>query len=842
MAKYEMTATKPKTTQSSVSIVNRLFKNRNRLGLPSYITTDSIVCTEKPEVEYSIYLQPENIDVANLKESDREKLFEKFWSFHKEYPYSIKERFLSFVENNKAQQSFIEFKLQGESNLVKIKWLKEELEQLKFLEREYKSYQSSFVIFAPTIEELNDRVVQFKQAIADVMAVKPFTPKDTIILLRMISNVGEQITPAFEATELIGQENQRAFQAFIQPQGGVSFKNESYLRFGDSYRTCIHLVDRSNEVQWYWVNQIARTEGVDSTLIDYFCDVSVDYEETTSDSSEFKQFEKRNSRKFKDADKSATEEALLKTTSRMITQTGERIKYVSIRLFVSAETLSELERKVNEINRKVNKKFTPEVLLNLQEAEFNSQFISYENQLRTGLKSHSTIEMPCEAIRQGFGHNRIELKDPCGFFAGVTSTGGTFYFDGFRKTSTRKAYDMFVSGMKGSGKSTILKKTAKMNYAFGNRVFIFDKGREWAPLAKEAGGITFSLDGSSGMINMLQVFPLKTKEIEGKALVDVNLSFQHHLEQTAKRLRIFSADSSDANEETYVDILFDFYVSLGLFGEKAKVKDITNLPNELYPTFVELQYFVKEKLKANQFEKELYRESYDKMDTLISKIVKQYPHILVGTTTFTDLVNQSFVVFDISMLSHDRVGVYDCIYDLVLNLTISTAMKTGREEFLAYNTGLKDFRSIRRSVIINDECHNTLNILKPAIIETFASLSSEGRKVFIGTIHATQEIHEMLPAGTNINNGREVKAVTGLKKILGLVDYLWLLKQSSTSTPIIKEYFGSYFVDSDYEAMERFETDEKRGAQLKFVMSGSRPVDIWFRVRRQELRVFGGGA
>lgn len=843
MAKYKVKSKKEKQKNSSESFLTNFLSKKSKMGIPNFILDNGIVCIEKPQTEYSLYLHPENIDIDNLKQSERAILFENFWDFHKKYPHSIKERFLSFVEKNKEQQSFIEYKLSKETHLKKIEWLREELYQLKYLEQEYKSYQSSFVIFAPTIDELENRYAHFVEAISPVMKITPFTTKETITMLRMVSNVSEQYIPDFNPSDLIGEENSVSFQNFIKPQGGMAIKDESYIKFGDGVRTTLNIVSRAHEVDWYWVKNLARIEGVNSTLIDYYCDTSIDYAETTGNSSEFKNFEKKNARKHNQAATSDTQEQLLVNANHMIREKGEQIKYVSIRLFVSADTVDELESKIVEIKRKIKaKKFEAEILLNLQEDEFKSQFISYESQLMIGSKRNSNVEMPCEAIRKGFGHNRIEIKDPNGFFAGITSTGGTFYFDNFRKTSSRNAYDMFISGKKGAGKSTILKKTAKHNFAIGNRVFVFDKAREWQPLAKEAGGITYSLDGSNGMINMLQVFPLKTKDVEGNTIVDVAQSFNYHTEQTAKRLRIFSSSVSDENEETFSDILYDFYVELGLYdSENSQLPDITSLPNHLYPTFVELQAFVKHKLEQGEFEKEIFKESYDKMDTIINKIMKKYKEMFVGTTSFVDLIDQSFVVFDISMLSHDKTTVYDCLYDLVLNLTISTLMKTGREEFLAYNRKLKDSRDIVRSLIINDECHNTLNLIKPAIIESFASLSSEGRKSFIGTVHATQEIHEMFPAGANIDNSVGVKSVTNMKKILGLVDYLWLLKQSSTSIPIIKEYFGTYFVESDYEDMERFETDQ-RGAQLKLIMSGSRPLDIWFRVKQSELDLFGGGA
>lgn len=140
------------------------------------------------------------------------------------------------------------------------------------------------------------------------------------------------------------------------------------------------------------------------------------------------------------------------------------------------------------------------------------------------------MDIQAEALGLGFAHNQTFLDDETGFYYGVTRTGGTVYWDMFYKSPKRLYYNLFLSGDMGSGKSTVLKKLLRDNAAKGNFIRGFDKSGEFLNVVQEYGGVSIPLDGSGGILNMFQVYPLVSKKTEDDSyIVDIRGSFTQHI-------------------------------------------------------------------------------------------------------------------------------------------------------------------------------------------------------------------------------------------------------------------------------------------------------------------------
>lgn len=107
---------------------------------------------------YCVVLDPKKYDLELLDEAEVDRVTESYWSFHKQYAYSVKEIFMNFPEQNQKQQEYVRYKRDQASELHQMRILQSELEKLKYIEKQYKKSASYICLFANTKKELSDRL------------------------------------------------------------------------------------------------------------------------------------------------------------------------------------------------------------------------------------------------------------------------------------------------------------------------------------------------------------------------------------------------------------------------------------------------------------------------------------------------------------------------------------------------------------------------------------------------------------------------------------------------------------------------------------------------------------
>ncbi|MBO0455801.1 hypothetical protein JZO77_03485 [Enterococcus hulanensis] len=107
---------------------------------------------------YCVVLDPKKYDLELLDESEVDRVTESYWSFHKQYAYSVKEIFMNFPEQNQKQQEYVRYKRDQASELHQMRILQSELEKLKYIEKQYKKSASYIWLFGNTKKELSDRL------------------------------------------------------------------------------------------------------------------------------------------------------------------------------------------------------------------------------------------------------------------------------------------------------------------------------------------------------------------------------------------------------------------------------------------------------------------------------------------------------------------------------------------------------------------------------------------------------------------------------------------------------------------------------------------------------------
>ncbi|OTO77412.1 MULTISPECIES: VirB4 family type IV secretion system protein [unclassified Enterococcus] len=623
-----------------------------------------------------------------------------------------------------------------------------------------------------------------------------------------------------------------------QPQGGVSFKDDFFNRFGDGYRATIHIYETPTIMTEFWLMDLTSIDNV-IVMKDSRTDGDVAYKKGVSESIE--ELESRMKKaKTTERDELGQEIDILRRLSLSMGSQGEQIKKVAFRIFCSQPTLDALEKQVNDILKPLDSNgYQATVFLGEQKEEWQSLFIPMSEQRR--LRNHRDgMDIQAEALGLGFAHNQTFLDDETGFYYGFTRTGGTVYWDMFHKSPKRLYYNLFLAGDMGSGKSTVLKKLLRDNAAKGNYIRGFDKSGEFMRVVKEYGGVSIPLDGTAGVLNMFQVYPLVSKKTaDGTYVVDVRGSFTQHISMLGILFNIRNKKASSELINEFEDKIWDFYIDYGIWKEDESI-DITNLSNDEYPIASDfIDYLDKVEPNATEDTKGLISSIRRTMKPL----TKQYKRIFDGKTSVPDLGENQIVFFDIEGVSKLGSEIFDCQLFLALNNIMGNVTRIGKKQKDLFDRKKINWWDIIRCLILVDECHNILNIEKAYAAKWFVTLMSEARKLFIGLALATQRVERMFPNAENAQDKDTVEAANKLKEIFGLTQYKILLKQDVTSLNFLKSVFGKIFTDTEYAMMAQFQTSEEvGGSQGIMSIAGDQSIQMTFQVTDEELALYDGGA
>ncbi|EMF0150185.1 ATPase, partial [Enterococcus hirae] len=438
---------------------------------------------------------------------------------------------------------------------------------------------------------------------------------------------------------------------------------------------------------------------------------------------------------------------------------GEQIKKVAFRIFCSQPTLEALEKQVNSILKKLDSDgYKATVFLGEQKEEWQSLFLPMAEQRKLRNRREG-MDIQAEALGLGFAHNQTFLDDETGFYYGVTRTGGTVYWDMFYKSPKRLYYNLFLSGDMGSGKSTVLKKLLRDNAAKGNFIRGFDKSGEFLNVVQEYGGVSIPLDGSGGILNMFQVYPLVSKKTEDDSyIVDIRGSFTQHISMLGILFKIRNKKASDELISVFEDVVWDFFIDFGIWKDDESI-DITALSNEEYPTASDFIAYLD---KIESICSEDMRNHIHSIRITMKPLTKQYKQIFDGKTSVPDLGENQIVFFDIEGVSKLGSEVFDCQLFLALNNIMGNVTRIGKRQKDLFDRKQQNWWDIIRCLIIVDECHNILNIEKAYAAKWFVTLMSEARKLFIGIALATQRVERMFPNADNAQDKEMVEAANKL--------------------------------------------------------------------------------
>jgi len=619
------------------------------------------------------------------------------------------------------------------------------------------------------------------------------------------------------------------FVAQIQPQGGVSFK-ENLVRNGDGYSTCIHIYEYPTNVNDFWLEPIMNMPNAITTL-----DVVSDERKQVVEAIN-KNMSEQNARHVnakENIDRMDAQEQYLdmKELYRQVTN-GEVIKRIHLRIYIAEKTIPDLEKRLKEvIHHLETHNFRGSIFLNEQEYEWESLVTHFDIQKKYPNKRKGK-EIPALALAGGFPFHFTHLDDPYGTYQGTTRTGGSVIFDLFHKDQQRKSYNAVLMGLMGAGKSTFLKKVTTDNAIKGYKIRGFDIVGEFESLVRELGGKQIALDGSEGQINPLQVFKTHEHEIN---------SFTQHLSKLTVFYRFIAPEAKDDELKEYEKLLRKLYIKKQLWNdEKGASNHITGLSPEAYPTFSEFLHLIRKELYADEKTREHHpnlgeyrKRRLELIELNIENLVETYAHLFDGISTIEDFNDEQVVFFSIRHLSKLKDEIAQAQLFNVMSLLWDGMLQNGEPQLAAYTKGTLSFEDAIRYLIVIDEAHHIVNTKKgnEHALDFLTEFSREARKYFAGLIYASHLISDFVP------DGSEQTAIEKIKKLFDLTQYKFIMQQDDNNLDTIQRVFKTGITDSELAEIPKLPIGD-----VLLCIKSVKNILFHIEIDEEEKVLYGGGA
>lgn len=615
---------------------------------------------------------------------------------------------------------------------------------------------------------------------------------------------------------------------YIQPQGGITFKDPMHIICGDGYVKPLQVYELPKNLKDFWLDDILNKEGTIG-MIDISTRDTAEVKKNINKSLKEEFTRKQTARDYMDLYDATMRQQELEILLDELSDMGEVIKMTDFRLFLPNRREVELEDKADSIIKGLEgDNYMCTCLLNEGKRQWESILDPYRKQHK---KTFAMSGFPLTTAQLSYGDpfDYSELVDETGDFLGFTMADGVVVFDEFTKTQARKHYNSLVVGDMGSGKSTLLKKRFKANASKGNFIRTFDITGEFAELTKEFGGKIIKCNGDSGILNPLEIL---------KAGDDDDTSYARHISKVSTFFKAVVPSATDELISILQNELRDFYEEFNLLpGRKG---GITGLSSKKYPVLSDFYSFIKNKLekimerKAETVaEKTLIETKVTNLyniETAIKNIVQNFGKMFDGHTSVDNIIDEKIVTFDISDIK-DLGNVFVAQMFNMVSLCWDNAVGNGKVMKKLWEEGNAADEDIVKFLIIIDESHRWVNTKMPMILDLLIKYLREARKYFAGIIFASQSTRDYVPEGINAEN------VDLIKTLFELTQYKFIFRQDSSTVPLLNSIFDNALTYSQIERIPFLDMGE-----TILVVSGDRSIhfNVWLS-QNYEKQLFAGG-
>lgn len=442
--------------------------------------------------------------------------------FFKTVSSDIKIVGMNLPTNTQLQQEYFRYKIDKTKNPIYQKYLRQKLEALENIEQSSTERQYYLFTFAKSLELDNDLNGKVRATLGTRNLVEPLNQRQKEIVLYKYNNPGSLIPdkrllevdieemkilyPPIEGKskkapptldEIIEEKGYNPFLLErIQPQGGLLFdQHESYIKTGDGYTACLTVYGCPKRSRWFWLCAIANINNAIVTI-----DIR------TEDPEKVKQNLNRSISEYRtrvDSEKKASDGIEAQHKLEMAVAMMEEIatmdevtKSIIPRIFLTGATIEETDGLVDDVrNYLKSNSYRSMCCVNEAKNDYISFYLSCSKQKEIG-KEYFRIGMPFSSHVLAGGDPFIfsSLNDEFGSYFGDTNiedeksgNDGKVLFDPFHLDGQRYSYNAIITGLMGSGKSSMIKWLLLDRSIRGDYVRGFDPTGEYSAVTDELG-------------------------------------------------------------------------------------------------------------------------------------------------------------------------------------------------------------------------------------------------------------------------------------------------------------------------------------------------------------------
>lgn len=613
----------------------------------------------------------------------------------------------------------------------------------------------------------------------------------------------------------------------IQPQGGIKFSDEKLIKTGDGYEIILHIYRYPKYIDKFWLTQIVNIDNVVVT-IDIETRDQIKVKQNINNSMSEQRTRIMYAKDIQERMEAESEFADLEELYNEVSRMNQVMKLIHVRLFVSGRTIEETENNAKEIMNHIESNgYKSAVFLNECQHEWMSMFkpINESNAESSKLFARNGQPVTSSALAGGDPFHFTSLNDKYGSLYGTSTAngGGKVILDLFHKDDIRTSYNGIIIGKMGSGKSTLLKKMLMDRAIRGDYIRGYDPSGEFRYLVEELGGSIVSLDGTDGILNIMQI--MMSSEID-------SVSYVQHISKLNTIYKFLVPDASQPELLWFEHMVRKLYIKFGIIPENEEISNmvLTNLSADKYPVLSNLMEIIREEKAKSDSTDEAY--SYiSKIELVIDNLITNYGYIFNGHTSIDDILSDQIVFFDIKNLASMKSEIFDAQLFSSLSLCWDNCIKIGRPMKELYDNHRIAWEDIKRFMVIIDESHKTINANKPHAVDQVSVFAREARKFFGGIYLASQSIRDFVPEGASNT------AVDKIKVLFDLSQYKFVLNQDSNALNTIDKVFGHSFTRSELEDIPKLTK-----GQTILSIQGGRNIAFNIDCTEQELDLFRGGA
>ena len=207
-------------------------------------------------------------DLGNMSEDEKQIERMNLNKVFKTVEIDMKFVSMNFPLNTNKQKSVLLEYREKARDEVRIKWIDRQIRELELCDSNINTRNFYLFFFADNEKEFikNKELLEKYTAAGTVRLTTEITKNEKIQIVTKFNNMNTTIDLMDEAMKeddkyiVERKENEDILDenlfTVIQPKGGITFKEPSYITAGDGYIRCLHIYELPNTINFYWIAKL----------------------------------------------------------------------------------------------------------------------------------------------------------------------------------------------------------------------------------------------------------------------------------------------------------------------------------------------------------------------------------------------------------------------------------------------------------------------------------------------------------------------------------------------------------------------------------------------------------